>query len=212
MNCKLIVNKIPLIIKRELHTDERVSLIEHIKSCDECRSEYHKYLKMFYAVDYKIVQPESELEKYLIDISHLNIKQPKSRGFIWAIAAAFLILFISMLLMTQISESPDKIISNHKKIISQKIINEDWQEISKTLQNQLSLNKIAGEKIALNLLLAKLNLLEQQGIDQLKVATESEKSLMQEVEVRLLISKIKKYQKYKSDISIKEISEYLSLI
>ena len=212
MNCKLIVDKIPLILKRELHTDERVSLIEHIKSCDECRSEYHKYLKMFYAVDYKIVQPEPELEKYLIDISHLNIKQPKSRGFIWAIAAAFLILFISMLLMTQISESPDKIISNNKKIISQKIINEDWQEISKTLQNQLSLNKIAGETIPLNLLLAKLNLLEQKGIDQFNVVSESEKSLMQQVEIKLLISKIKKYQKYKSDISIKEISDYLSLI
>ena len=212
MNCKHIVDKIPLILKRELHTYERVSLIEHIKSCDECRSEYHKYLKMFYAVDYKIVQPEPELEKYLIDISHLHIKQPKSRGFIWSVAAAFLILFISMFLMTQISENPDTINSNQEKIISQKIINEDWQEISKILQNQLSLNKIAGEKIPLNLLLAKLNLLEQNGIDQFKVVTESEKSLMQEVEVRLLISKIMKYQKYKSDISIKEISEYLSLI
>ncbi len=212
MNCNQVIGQVPQIIRRELNADERVVLIGHIKSCDTCRSEYHKFLKLVYSIDYKVVQPELELEKHLIDITQFEIKQPKSMGYIWTIAAAFLILLVSTIIVLQVSENPDINVSPAYKSISQKLVNEEWENLSNLLQKGAIFKEVPDEKIPLNLILSKLEILEQKGIHQFKINQTDTRYSNQEINVNKLIVKLRKVKKFKSEVSVREISEYLFFI
>ena len=156
MNCKQVIDIIPQIIKREIKSDKRVLSLEHLKTCDSCRLEYHKFLNMFYNIDFKIVQPEPELEDYLINIADLNIKRPKSMAFIWAAAAVFLIIFFSTFVLMDDFYSPHTELPR-KHTVSEIINSEDWIELSDMLSDKTALDKIATEKIPVKLLLSKLD-------------------------------------------------------
>jgi len=212
MKCELLFDQIPIFIRKEIPGEERIQLIEHLKTCQECRDEYLKNLKMYYTIESRLVKPEPELDNIQIKLSELETNPKRSFSYIWAIAASLLIIVASMIVFTD-----NFIKQNERKVqkafdINQKIINEDWAELSDFIQNQPAIEKNFNQIVSMNLLVEKLKVLERSGIEQFTIANEPGDIVIKEVQINILINKLEKYKKYRSEISVKEISDYLSLI
>ena len=212
MNCKDVTDKIPQIIRHEIRSHQRIQLVDHIKNCTACRAEYHKYLNIFYRVDYNIVLPESEIEHNLIDLPFGNIKTAHLPKYIWPVAASLLILLGSIFIINRLQDTPEAGIISQERTVTQKLADEEWQEIARMLQDDSFFNREADEKIPLQLLLAKLEILEKRGIYKFQIVSGGQDNTKRNMDVSLLIKRLRKFKKYKSEISIQEISDYLTLI
>jgi hypothetical protein len=187
-------------------------MIDHIKSCETCRIEYHKFLKLYYLVDYNLGQPEADLDDPPINMPGITRSKIITRNVKYAIAASFLIFIISFFL---ISRSPDAIeiqSRSQDKSMNQNLASEDWQEIAKIILDASALKQMEHEKIQLDLLLVKLEMLEKNRINRLKFEEFAEENLNQRIKLNSLIDTLRKYKKYNSELSIEEISKYLKLI
>ena len=212
MNCEQVINTIPEIIKREVQTHDRILMIEHIKSCESCRFEYHKFLKIYYTADYNLVLSEPEIESNLIDVSSFTLSSTNKKPIIWAIAATFLIFIVSMFLVLRSPHVSEQKFGIEDKLISQKLADEEWQEISKIIQDKSELKRFQHEKIQIDLLLVKLEMFDKKRINRLKFEEFTEEKLSRRITLNSLISELRKYKKYNTELSMKEISEYLELI
>jgi hypothetical protein len=212
MNCEQINNKIPEIIKREVQTNDRILMIEHIKSCESCRLEYHKFLKIYYTADYNLVLSDASIDTNLLDMSEFSTIKSDKRRIIWAVAASFLIFIVSTFLVLRSPRVPEQKPVLDDKTISQKLANEDWSEISKIMQNESELRKLQHERIQVDLLLGKLEMFDSNSINRLKFEEFTEEKLKRTITLNTLISELKKYKKYNTELSIQEISKYLELI
>jgi hypothetical protein len=212
MNCEQIINNIPKIIKHEVQTPDRIMMIEHIKSCKSCRFEYHKFLKIYYTADYNLVLSEPEIDSNLIDVSSLTALKTNKKPIIWAIAASFLIFTVSMFLVLGRPDTAEQQSRIEDKTISQKLANEDWQEISKIIQDKSELKKFQNEKIQVDLLLVKLEMFDRNSINRLKFEEFTEEKLSRRVKLTSVIDALKKYKKYNSELTMSEISKYLDQI
>lgn len=200
------------IIKREVQTHDRIIMIEHIKSCESCRLEYHKFLKIYYTADYNLVLSEPEIESNLIDMSSYTLSSTNKKPIIWAIAATFLIFIVSMFLVLRSPHVSEQKSGTQDKTISQKLADEEWLEISKIIQDKSELKRFQHEKIQVDLLLVKLEMFDRNRINRLKFEEFTEEKLSPRITLNSLISELRKYKKYNTELSIKEISEYLELI
>jgi hypothetical protein len=210
MNCKQVVDHIPEIIKREIRSSQRVVFLDHIKSCDACRVEYHKYLKIYYHIDYQVAQPENEIENHMIKHSELRKEKLKMTRHIWSIAATILILILSIYLVPKsfrVSESEKSTTANS---ITQKLVNDEWQDLTRIIENEDLMKEFENERIRIDLLLLKLDMFNSNKLNRLRFEEFAKNKLNRKIDLKALIVELNNYNKFNSEISIREISDYLT--
>jgi hypothetical protein len=212
MNCKRISENIPAIIKREIKSEDRILYIDHIKLCSRCRDDYQKYLKLFYTLELNAVQPEEELAGIPMTMPDLTQGVPFKFRWPLAIAASFLAIVVSMLILVNLKSDRSVILSDRGLNIREQLVEEDWTGLSKIINNQDALAETADQTIPVNLLLDKLKQLEQKGITKISVAVHKPNTGIKEIEMQYFIDQLQQYRKYKSALSVREISDFIYLI
>jgi hypothetical protein len=213
MNCNDISEKIPAIIKREVISADRILYLDHVKTCDNCRTEYQKYLKLFYTLELQAAQPEPQLADIKIEIPDLtpNIT-PRRIKYWWPVAASFLVLLLSVIILINQYPEPSGPVADQNQNIREQLVGENWIGLSKLVNDKSALAKNADQTIPVNILLNKLRQLEQEGISKISLAGNQDDSRYKEVELQYFIDQLERYKKFKSALSVREISDFLYVI
>ncbi|MBN1407952.1 MAG: zf-HC2 domain-containing protein [Calditrichaceae bacterium] len=224
MICKKVNDKIPPLIRREIDTNERIQILNHLKECDICRNAYLRHLKIYYEVDKGHVndliklnknQFKSDLTNRLSTTEKSELYNP-SKLYVYAAAVVLIFILISLFIFNIKEPASGK---KQTAQIEQALHNEDWPILQEILKNDSELKKYANEKIPVSLLIEKLSRLEKQGvrsihyIDLFNTATgtqnyyalsEMNKEIHQ-IQITKLVQTLEKFQSSKSEITLYEI-------
>ena len=212
MKCNQISDKLTMFIKREVNADDRISIRQHLRECPSCRHEYHKYLNLYYTLDYQIVNPEPVPKSNIFPLVNSKDRAGPNYQLRWLGAAAIIIVLAISAIMINKYSQPKQIISQSVSSVEQQLAGADWMNLAQSLQNNEFLRQNADRTIQTDMLLAKLNELEQNGVKTLAITGNSTDPLTREVKLDAFIKKLEKYQRYKPIISIREISDFINII
>lgn len=230
MICKTINKQIPKLIRRELDTYERISIINHLKNCNDCRNKYLNQLKIFYLIDKGLVNENLDFNKNHF-VSELRNKLKTSRNqkfhkyfksYLYAAAAILIIIIFSFFFFTNIQPVVNQKIENSG--IENALKNEDWITLQEILKNDREIKKFAYEQIPIELLIEKLTGLEKQGIkviDYIELfnrtgdsqnfyAFLNENNQIGQIQVNTLVQTLEKFKSSKNKISLYEIGLFLA--
>ena len=224
MICKKIIENIPPLIRREIDTNERIQILDHLKECDICRNAYLKQLKIFYEVDKGLVNDSLKLNKdqFKSDLKDKLSSTGKSelfkhsRLYVYAAAAVLIILMISLFIFNIEKHVPSE---RQTAQIEQALHNEDWPILQKILKNDSELKKYANEKIPVSLLIEKLSRLEKQGVQSIHYIdlfnapanTQNNYALsdvnkeINQIQINKLVQTLEKFKSSKNEITLYEI-------
>jgi hypothetical protein len=116
-----------------------------------------------------------------------------------------------IILINQYPE-PSGPVADQNQDIREQLVGENWIGLSKLVNDKSALAKNADQTIPVNILLNKLRQLEQEGISKISVAGNQDDSRYKEVELRYFIDQLEQYKKFKSALSVREISDFLYVI
>ena len=232
MICNTIIDEIPNLVRKEINTNDRIIMIDHLKTCNQCRHEYLNQLKMFYLLDKSLVNETIPLDrsKFHEDLeSKFSTSDPskKLRNFKWygyAIAAVLLVFIVSLIFITN-NQKSNKIVSE-SSIIDKALHNEDWISLQRILKSDYEIKKRADEKISLSLLIEKLEILEKQGIRSIDYidlfnevnnvqnfySSSNQDTELNQIQVNKLVQTLESYKSSKSEITLYEIGLFLAEI
>ena len=230
MICNNIIDKIPELIRKEIDTNERIMIIEHMKSCRICRTEYMNQLKMFYMIDKQLVietvdfdkkQFSDELESKLSN----GIKSGSNQytKFFTYSAAAVLVLIIFSIFFFNKDQQTIKL-PNENVIIEKALLNEDWITLQRLLKSNYAIKQFANEKISVSLLIEKLTRLEKQGvrtIDYVDLFNQTNNKQyifnpsgqtkeLNQIKITKLVQSLEQFKPSKNEITLFEIGLFLS--
>ncbi len=231
MICNKLKESIPNLIRRELDTDKRIFMIDHLKNCNACRNEYLNQLKMFYLIDKGLVndstnliedQFNSDLKKRLSN-NQKSYFYKNSRLYIYSMAAALLFILISLFIFNKKQPAINK---NQTVQIEKALYDENWMILQKILKNDSELKKYANEKLPLSLLIEKLVRLEKQGIhsidyiDLFKEASSTQNlsrlsdvnKEMSQIQINKLVQTLESFKSSKNEVTLYEIGLFLAEI
>lgn len=231
MICNKLKENIPNLIRRELDTNRRIFMIDHLKNCNACRNEYLNQLKLFYWIDKGLVNDVTNLNK---DQFNSNLKKrlsnnqksdfyKNSRLYIYFTAAALIFILISFIIF---NKRPSAIHKNQTVQIEKALNDEDWIILEKILKNDSELKKYANEKLPLSLLIEKLVRLEKQGIHSIDYIdlfkeTNSNQNFsllsdvnkeMSQIQINKLLQTLESYRSSKNEVTLYEIGLFLAEI
>ncbi|MEJ2543841.1 MAG: hypothetical protein P8Y99_07215 [Calditrichaceae bacterium] len=224
MICKKVNDKIPPLIRREIATNKRIQILDHLKACDNCRNTYLKQLKIFYEVDKGLVNDSVKFNKdqFKSDLKDKLSSTGKSEFFkhsrLYVYTAAAVLIFVMISLFIFNIEKPLPV-EKQTAQIEQALHNEDWPILQKILKNDSELKKYANEKIPVSLLIEKLSRLEKQGvrsihyIDLFNAATNTQNNYalsdmnkeINQIQINKLVQTLEKLKSSKSEITLYEI-------
>ncbi len=234
MTCNNVKILIPAIISGEIKGRQRILALAHIRGCDSCRSEYEVSLKTFYLLQKETVRavPSSTTKDFTQDLLVLTREEKPGKTTLrakWILTAAALLIIGFMLgQSTKLIKSIDSgtaqsIRPNSLTVMLQ---NEDWQQLFRVLSSPLERAELANEEIPIGLLIDKLNVLQQKGLEVIDLrwfslprssgalrqskylATEQLKQLIVNNTIKTgdLIYLLKQVTRYKKEISLSDIS------
>lgn len=214
MNCDNYKDLIPACIRRELSGETRAKIITHLKSCHECRNDYLRTLKIFYTLDAGNVEPEPEIDNMKIDTSFVSEPKGKKHIYLWLrIAAIMVIITVSGYMLFRTSTDQQQTTAPEQKIsIKESLLQEDWEKLSTILNDKIVLERCSGERIPVTILIVKLKKLESLGLAYRQANVGAELSTVYYLDVKSFINTLESLKKYRSEISVNEISSYLRLI
>ena len=228
MNCDEIHDLITAYIQKEIAGEERISISQHLKTCKSCRESYLKELKLYYRLEYEEVMspPEPVQAGFKNDIlartRYESTRQQKFRKkWLWYTAAAILIAGVMIgRYLAPLPSGSDKHPDEENTSITSLLEAEDWDQLQKVLQNRISLRRHAEEEISINVLLEKLNKLQNSihpspTIDistgfSSSVQDSSVSSLKIQISIEDFITLLKQIQSQKKQITLKEVSSILT--
>jgi len=228
MKCKTCRDSIIAYIQKEIDGEDRISISQHLKSCDTCREHYLMQLRLYYSLArQEVLSSPAEVDD---SFRRSILKRIKSSGeagqhtgrlWIWYAAAAILItgvLIGRFIAPFQHERAPDK-----KRVsISSLVEAEDWPQLQKILEDQEAVAKYAGEEINIRLLLDKLVKLQENrrhvpatdissGFN-ISAPDSSISNARIEISVENFIYLLKQVQRQKNHISIMEVTSILNNI
>ena len=213
MSCDDVLSNIPAIIRREIESGDRIIYIDHLKDCLDCRTEYLKYLKIFYTLEQQVVQPEPQLNDIELDIQHMiDSPTPRYMKYWWPVAASLIVILLSTIIMISIrsdNQKPDVVQKNN---LRQQLLDEKLMQLSKVVIDPADLLQNGDQSIPVNILLDRLHRLEQRGINKISITDQHGTTYDKEVELKYFINQLIQYRKYKSALSVREISDFLYVI
>jgi hypothetical protein len=229
MICNKIKEDIPNLIRREVNTDERIFMIDHMKNCNACRNEYLNQLKMFYQIDKGLVNDFISLNKdqFNFDLKKRLSNNQKSdiykhfRPYIYTMAAVLIFILISLFIFDKKQPAINK---NQTAQIEKALNDEDWIILQKILKNDSELKKYANEKISLSLLIEKLARLEKQGIrsiDYIDLFNEANNTQnfythtdrnkeMSQIQINKLVQTLESFKSSQNEVTLYEIGLFLA--
>jgi hypothetical protein len=176
MNCDILKNKIPQLLRKEVSSEERLDIINHVRGCTACRDEYKIYLRIFYNLDMKLVErPPKQVMLKLNEGIQARIYLTKNNyilsRFKWLLYPAAAILFVLVFLVLFITPDQSKINKeNSQESLTEKLLTEEWDVLESVLSNRYQMADISNERIPISLLLKKLVFLQEQGIYKIKIS------------------------------------------
>jgi len=233
MTCEQIIDKIPLLIRREEKTQIRIQIIEHLRSCTDCREEYLSQLKLFYTLDKELVSEKPSLDKTSfrnsIEDKILKTNKNKIRSkHLWYYISAAAVLLCFFVIFPYLSEKDSDNIAEKpqgENVIQTALIDEDWVKLNHLLTDSTVLQKHADESIPLPLLIDKLERLQNQGIhsidyidlfnhaNEVDIKNDQElilvKNESKQIYVNDLVQNLEQVKSFKNEITLEEISSFL---
>lgn len=213
MSCNDVIERIPALIKREIKSEDRIVYIDHLKYCTDCRAEYLKYLKIFYTLEQQAVQPEPQLNDIDLDVqSMIHTSAPRRSKFWWPIAASFLAILLSTIIMISLRSDKPEPDTVKKNTLRQQLLNDNLMRLSKVVIDPSALTQNGDQTIPVSILLNRLIRLEQRGISKISITDQQSNLDDKEIELEYFIDQLKQYKKFKSALSVREISDFLYVI
>jgi hypothetical protein len=230
MICDDIIDKIPKLIRREIDTNERIATVEHLKSCNPCRTEYLNQLKMFYLLDKGLINKTTDIDKshYCAELENKLSTDQKLDSYqhyklyVYAAAAVLLFIIISIFIF---NNNKQVIKTTSEDIFIEKaLLNEDWVTLRQILKSNQEIKKRADEKISISLLIEKLIRLEKQGIrsiDYIDLFNEAnnfqnfypssnQDTEINQIQINKLVQTLEDFKTSKSEITLYEIGLFLA--
>ncbi len=239
MNCNAVQPFIPALIRGEIKGRRRILAQSHIRQCASCREEYERAVKNFYALQKESVRPvpQSVTENFGQNLQALIEKEPpeRSRPVIkWLVSAAALIIVGFMLGQSVrwfkgAAETVAHAESSHS--LKAMLQNENWRRLFYALSSPSAKAAVAEEEVPLKLIIDKLQILRQLGMETIDLkwfslpssgsaflpprflAVQQLKQLIVNNAIKTsdLIYLLKQAARHKKEISLKEISDILHI-
>jgi len=215
----MVKEKIPELVRREVGAESRIELINHLRNCSDCREEYESYLKMFYTIDREIIyekqaRKDAEYENQILQ----KIKSKKSFDFKkrnrWVSLAAAAIILVTF--FTFYYSDTNISIRQHKNFtVLSALTDEDWIALDYILNDLKILNDLSNEPIPVALLIEKLQKLQKQGIQKVSLGKmlyfENDASgELRKISLQEIISSLQKVERLRGQVTLLEISKYIS--
>jgi hypothetical protein len=204
MRCNQIEKIIPQLLRREVNSETRLDVINHLRQCNQCRTIYYHYQNMYYSIDRNIVLPAEEIDINSFNESvrqRIGLTKPlrKRNRFHYAIYATAAVLLIFAIIYSfskgLLTYSPA---SFHSQSISLKehLEYEDWQILNSILQDPQIMKKYLDEKIPIALLREKLMNLHNSGIHSITYITPTVSNGHKKIEipVDVLLTALNRYR------------------
>ena len=231
MTCEEILDVIPAFANKEVNGEERIRIKNHLISCQNCREKYFLQLKLNYSIDRESVfdtSPElaGNFKSEILDIIAEQKKERIKRlnPWVWYAAAAILIIvFMVGRFTVQFSENQKTHTTSIDVPLSQLLVSENWAKLESVLSDQHEFNKYASDQISIEILLEKLIILHNMGIEKLSIVSNSptspgiDTSLKDEgpdlvISIHDFIQILQQAKQQRSQITLADVSVILSTI